>query len=498
MRTQLVLLICLGCQVSCFGGQVSDGVSGEYVEGALVKVKNCSTCQEYQDTTGPNGEWKFDSCNEPSDPLIMQEGVDAVRIQITKPGYAPATIYHQVIYDRQDQNGCHYDIRDAELFPSVVTDCGEFYSDDCDFDGLTNQQESKIGTHYRQPDTDCDGLNDGHEVNGHNWIDYSYLGADPTRKSCLFSSQSSGYPDSYHYKGNYPSDRDRSYFDNLQGVTHDDSYWYFTQSNGFGAQREAHLMKFSVYSSLGSANPVADVNLESMGLPDHPGDISLASHAGHDYLFIPIYWESGYDEMLMVVFRTDNLNQVWASHYIRSVKASWCAVLDDQKLYINDGTITPSNPIWVWNIEWSKLANGQDGFLRFSNFFQLYKEDGSPFGSRDLEWQQGADFSPDGKVFFMSHGGSGQSAYRGIKVFRVSDGRLINQSDMNDMPFKFEYHEGRFGDEPEGLTYWDLADKNIPNLTGQLHVVMIDNDAGNDDLYFKHYSLPCGQRCRLN
>ena len=48
--------------------------------------------------------------------------------------------------------------------------CGRVFgavgTNDCDNDGLTNDEEITAGTDNTNPDTDSDGLNDGDEVNG--------------------------------------------------------------------------------------------------------------------------------------------------------------------------------------------------------------------------------------------------------------------------------------------------------------------------------------------
>lgn len=58
--------------------------------------------------------------------------------------------------------------------------------------------------------------------------------------------------------------------------------------------------------------------------------------------------------------------------------------------------------------------------------------------------------------------------------------------------FAYEFnHSSTVKEEPEGLTFWDLdADERAPGLRGQLHVVLLDNDAITaDDVYVKHYRL---------
>ncbi|MHC1576973.1 MAG: hypothetical protein ACXQTE_06430, partial [Methanosarcinaceae archaeon] len=50
--------------------------------------------------------------------------------------------------------------------PTNPEDVAELDVDDYDGDGLTNDEEEDIGTNMFWPDTDCDGLSDGQEVNG--------------------------------------------------------------------------------------------------------------------------------------------------------------------------------------------------------------------------------------------------------------------------------------------------------------------------------------------
>jgi hypothetical protein len=59
-------------------------------------------------------------------------------------------------------------------------------------------------------------------------------------------------------------------------------------------------------------------------------------------------------------------------------------------------------------------------------------------------------------------------------------------------PFNYEYSPtnpivGGLNEEPEGLTLWDLDDGRAPNIHGQLHVLLLDNDDSADEVYIKHY-----------
>jgi hypothetical protein len=56
------------------------------------------------------------------------------------------------------------------------------------------------------------------------------------------------------------------------------------------------------------------------------------------------------------------------------------------------------------------------------------------------------------------------------------------------MPFKYEWDPGCCTyEEPEGITIWDLGDGRAPRITGQLHVLLLDNEV-YDDIYLKHYT----------
>jgi hypothetical protein len=84
----------------------------------------------------------------------------------------------------------------------------------------------------------------------------------------------------------------------------------------------------------------------------------------------------------------------------------------------------------------------------------------------------------------------------GIEGFDVTTGR-------RHMHVKIPRHPRivlgqNLGDELEGIEYVDFDNGGIsaPGVAGQLHVVMIDNDAigGADDLYFEHFRVATAPR----
>ncbi|MBN1875549.1 MAG: hypothetical protein JXA33_15090 [Anaerolineae bacterium] len=111
---------------------------------------------------------------------------------------------------------------------------------------------------------------------------------------------------------------------------------------------------------------------------------------------------------------------------------------------------------------------------------------------------QGIVISDDGQFMYMSCGDDEHSQYErpeyGIHAFEVQNlqsGRRIGQSSMSEMPFKFDWDYGHESEEPEGITIWDLDGMEAPYISGQLHIMLLDNDEwqlNTDDVYLRHYT----------
>jgi hypothetical protein len=313
------------------------------------------------------------------------------------------------------------------------------------------------------------------------------------------------------YIGNFPENRSRKMYDNIQGITHDVYYWYFSQKKEEKKKGNTHdqrLYKFNASDNLSSGHPIIAKKIRGYG--NHPGDITYFKHGSNEYIFVPMYKSSHQSTTSRIlVFRASDLELVVASKRYPTLKGpSWVALDPSGRLYHNNSDILPEpgKRIQVYDVDWNKIANKNPDFLTHLREFPLYREDGREFGTDDgtenykiqLKFQQGATFSPTGNLFFMSHGGRKvPPSLSGIKVFNALTGEIIYRSDTTRMPFKFQFDPQWYKkhEEPEGLTFWDLDDPNAPNapnISGQLHVMLIRNDIlSHDDFYIKHYRLPC-------
>jgi hypothetical protein len=108
----------------------------------------------------------------------------------------------------------------------------------------------------------------------------------------------------------------------------------------------------------------------------------------------------------------------------------------------------------------------------------LFDEVGAPLLLENL---QGGEFSITGELLYL--------VAEGIHVFDTTTWRRVMKSSRTSGPFYFNWEDGWLGyQEPEGMTIWDLDDGQAYGVHGQLHVVLLDNDTGTDEIWVKHYS----------
>ena len=103
---------------------------------------------------------------------------------------------------------------------------------------------------------------------------------------------------------------------------------------------------------------------------------------------------------------------------------------------------------------------------------------------------QGGTFADDRHLYISCGYYEDPHPSWGLHLFDMRTHRRIVRSTNGSGSFNYEFHPGGSTDEePEGLTYWDLDGRNVPGIRGQLHAILLDNDANGDDVYFKHYRV---------
>ena len=285
------------------------------------------------------------------------------------------------------------------------------------------------------------------------------------------------------YLGNYPDERQDDWTAECQGVTHDANHWFITQKNAVwrvpvGKNLNDHL-KDGVDGVRRRGIPVAGY--------DHFGD--PGHHEGT--LYIPLEGTRRIAWLVTVprvpriaAFRASDLQFLWSATLPLQQKAGWCAIDSKGFLFSSNGKVTPraakgEGPLFRYRLQ----GNG----LTFVDRLVLRDEQGTPVV---LDSMQGGAFADDRHLYLSCGYYEDPHPSWGLHLFDLRTQRRVVRSTNGSGAFNYEFHPGGDTDEePEGLTYWNLDGRDAPRIKGQLHAILLDNDANGDDVYFKHYRV---------
>ena len=298
----------------------------------------------------------------------------------------------------------------------------------------------------------------------------------------------------YEFINDYPYFRENGLSHECQGVCHDSDNWFFTQ--------DGNLWKIPLKQDLNQKFKGTDAakGVIKVKIGGHLGDIDY--YGG--YIFIP-YKGDDY-ETYISVRRADDLSfvakQPTYRFGLRFKSIGWCAI-NHGYLYTSGSTVHGIlDPIVVYKIDLDALKNGSNNFLSQATYIFPYV--GVPYAGKQITWNlelkdmQGGCFDDDNNLhiangYWKNAGGRDK---QGIWVMRVpeppfhDDCYNVQVHTKSNQKSGFKYKFDTSGQEPEGLTWWDLdKDPRAPSKErGQLHVILLDNDpGGTDDLVFKHF-----------
>lgn len=303
------------------------------------------------------------------------------------------------------------------------------------------------------------------------------------------------YESYFNYTSTRPDEAETNYAGNVQGLAHDKNNWFISQEWG--------LWKIPVNLDLAGpiacgVSGVACGNLNSINAYNHVGDIDYYQYnESTGFLLLALEDKDRAVPPAVAAFNPDNLQYIahatlkLPQHLSQPGNAPWVAV------DVNGLVYAPHEdaPGWVYiyDLDWHALAQNGTMSLQYAGELRLLDESGSPL----LIGGQGATFSESGKLLYMNNGyfGDYDTHQDGISVFDMQTKRRIIKSTRDGaQPFWYGYDPDcspPFGssqcEEPEGLTIWDLDDGRAPNISGQLHVLLLDNDI-SDDVYIRHYT----------
>ena len=270
---------------------------------------------------------------------------------------------------------------------------------------------------------------------------------------------------SFSKSAEYPFDMGRSWTNDLQGVTHDASNWYMTNTE--------HIFKIPVNRAIGGSNPISIYR----GMPsqlsgyEHLGDMQYYN----GLIYVAVENSSGAPRPHVIAVFDTGLNYVAHAPIPGAGGAPWAAV-DPRNglLYTSDFN---TNVIREFRVIWlgSTNPNASAAFeLELVREIRLRTSSGA---LTSMSRVQGGVVSDNGHLYVVQDKAGG-----GIYGVDLQNGRIMKKIAVNFDPGETP------PEELEGITIWDLDNGSAPGINGQIHLQMIDNDwPSNDDLYFKHF-----------
>jgi hypothetical protein len=268
--------------------------------------------------------------------------------------------------------------------------------------------------------------------------------------------------------GDWPNGHGAGWTNDIQGVAHDATSWYFTNTN--------HIWKRGAGEDLnGSPSPYYSNPWSATW--SHMGDLVYANGK----IYVPLEKNGGSaTHSGFGVFNT--ALQYYGAAALPALPAAspieqqcsdccpWVAYNPRDGLFYSS-SFGP-NFLYKYTISVNPVTITLVGSVR------LQDGNGNPITLNSI---QGGEFSDSGKLYLVSGSGDGGG---GIRVVDVNNGRVQTQISF---PFNPSYPSL---DEPEGITIWNTSAVPGAYNVGQVHVLLNDNDlTNNDDLYFKHWSL---------
>lgn len=275
------------------------------------------------------------------------------------------------------------------------------------------------------------------------------------------------------FLGDYPQNKELSWSNECQGVTHDTSFWYISQFNT--------IWKFPVSYNLNKN--ISEYN-RRVGIPvflkknnyDHFGDIDFYN----GYLYLSLQ-NKDYYQPKIVVFRAKDLEFISEANLGTSLSegsVSTCAINPSNGFLYTSKYQDSGLGLFVYH---QKILNNKL-ILKYYKRLPLYEKDG--YSPLKIYFIQGVKFSQStGLLYVVSDNG----ADGGIFIFEPNTGKLIER-------IKLLYNHienGEMKEEFQGLTIWDLDNNKAPFIKGQMHLILINNIGNNsaDKVSFKHFKI---------
>ncbi len=302
----------------------------------------------------------------------------------------------------------------------------------------------------------------------------------------------------------FPDEAQTAWSEELQGVACDGKNWYITQV--YKPDENSRVWKFPIsYNLADVAEGPLPPGVKKAGIPKQLRDKGYWHFGDLDYyagrLYVPC---QGGDPAQVVVFDAEDLSFLGAAG-LEGGTGAWCAInpknglLHESDFYDIPEMPFPATPEDVSKFEYD-VQNPPPLRLRIYNpIWNAGKiKEFDPVGELELSDRrggrtsayriQGGAFSENGRLYLISDDTrNGKARLLGFEMMtgRQMFGKSIEYSpDYPDL------------EEFEAIAIYDLDGNQSPGISGQLHVILLDNDIhSDDDIIFKHFRV--GHKERL-
>jgi hypothetical protein len=216
------------------------------------------------------------------------------------------------------------------------------------------------------------------------------------------------------------------------------------------------------------------------------GDLAYHDACGQGVVIVPLHDGPDHPSALLVLRATD-LGAIGWQELPGMTLGAFCAVDPSGLVYVPGPTF---ESLARYELDCAHLDSGQVLFVQ-QGPIHLIDENYAPL---ERHHKQGATFSPSGDFFVMSTGYGTENSdpvLDGIHFFDTTIPgaywRRIAHSSNGAGLFSFLWDPA--DEEPEGMTWIDLDGAGVPGMSGELHILLLNNnDVTDDDIFFKHYS----------
>ncbi|HEX2571216.1 MAG TPA: hypothetical protein VH877_16785 [Polyangia bacterium] len=275
----------------------------------------------------------------------------------------------------------------------------------------------------------------------------------------------------------HPFDRSYEAANDMQGVTHDATSWYFTNAKTALGDPQSHIWKYPVTTDVNN-DPSPYYSNPWQGTYNHFGDIVQTS--GVVYVAL----EASGGSASRAAFGAFNTQLQYYGYGVLPAFPSTAPAGADQggscpwvAYNPRDGLFYSSsfNPAYLNKYSIGIYSTAPRVRVTYQGSVKLYDSAGTAL---TLQRIQGGKFSSSGKLYLSQDVQGG-----GLVVIDVYDGRLQTR-----IPVQFD--PAGENEELEGLDLWDLEDGRAPGILGHVHVILVQNDIfSNDNFYFKHFRV---------